>query len=494
MSFLSQLNTVGALQFAKFQSLLADFVTKDATDLTTRLMFLKDAAIVFGAKSAVLLPLLEAAIESNELPDPSTLTYSAPAVSAQNVFCALPVDQLTLPEESFSVFVGDLQPNVTEEELKAAFASVGDIKEAIVIKDKVTQVNKGYGFLHFRDKATRERILTAQFAQTPVGGRIVRLKRSEEKLCVFVGNIDGSKTPAQVSAGLHHVLDQVIPADGLTIEVKGTDDGRNRGYAFVTCRSQPYAELVKQIIGATSMSNRTLVAKWADSQKPPNSEDSQRQDKDVYVANLALSLSDDQLRQHFSSCGEIYKCMITRDPGTNKSKGFGFIGFTTREGVDLAISMNDTELLGQRIRVSSARSNHSQRNARGGGRGFDQGGYGGRGGQGQGRGGFGSPYGNQGGYGAPGYGNQQNYGRQNYGGGYGQQQTGGYGQQQGAYPQPYGAPQTDYNYPPAPQQQQQQQSYTQRTQQTTPQYNTQPPRVAQFQTPHAATSNPYASY
>lgn len=125
----------------------------------------------------------------------------------------------------------------------------------------------GYGFLQFRDRETQDRALSSAFSNVLVQGRPVRLKRAEEKLCVFVGNLDGNRTTDEIVKALHFILDQVIPADAVTIEAKATPDGRNRGYAFVTARSQPYAELARQMLGASSVSGRALVAKWADSQK-----------------------------------------------------------------------------------------------------------------------------------------------------------------------------------------------------------------------------------
>lgn len=57
--------------------------------------------------------------------------------------CSLPVDSLTLPEEIFSVYVGDLASTVTESDLREAFASQSGLKEVAVIKDKATNACKG---------------------------------------------------------------------------------------------------------------------------------------------------------------------------------------------------------------------------------------------------------------------------------------------------------------------------------------------------------------
>ena len=45
------------------------------------------------------------------------------------------------------LFVGGLPYSTTNETLKKYFLEFGDIEEAVVIHDKVTQKSKGYGFV-----------------------------------------------------------------------------------------------------------------------------------------------------------------------------------------------------------------------------------------------------------------------------------------------------------------------------------------------------------
>ena len=49
------------------------------------------------------------------------------------------------------LFVRGLSWETTDEQLKAAFISYGEIEEAAVVMDRLTGKNKGYGFVNFKD-------------------------------------------------------------------------------------------------------------------------------------------------------------------------------------------------------------------------------------------------------------------------------------------------------------------------------------------------------
>ncbi|KAI0829893.1 hypothetical protein BC628DRAFT_1359236 [Trametes gibbosa] len=149
----------------------------------------------------------------------------------------------------------------------------------------------------------------------------------------------------------------------------------------------------------------------------------------VYVGNLSWNTTDDSLRSAFGNYGQILDSIVMRDRDTGRSRGFGFVTFSSAGEAQNAIqSLNEQELDGRRIKVNLANA----RGSGGGGGGYGGGGYSGGGGFGGGQGG---------GYGGGGYsggGSQGGYGGQ---GGY--QQGGGYsGGGQGGYGGGYGgAPQ-----------------------------------------------------
>lgn len=146
----------------------------------------------------------------------------------------------------------------------------------------------------------------------------------------------------------------------------------------------------------------------------------------VYVGNLSWNTTDDSLRSAFSNYGQILDSIVMRDRDTGRSRGFGFVTFSSSGEAQTAISsLNEQELDGRRIKVNLA-------NARGSGGGGGGGGYGGGGYSGGGfGGGQGGGYSGGGGYSQGGYGGggQGGYGGGGYsgGGGQGGYQQGGYG-------------------------------------------------------------------
>ena len=114
--------------------------------------------------------------------------------------------------------------------------------------------------------------------------------------------------------------------------------------------------------------------------------------KKLFVGGLSWGTDDDGLHAAFEQFGEITEAKVISDRETGRSRGFGFVTFTSDDSAKEAIAaMHETDLDGRTINVNEAR----ERAPRGGG----GGGYGGGGGRGGG-GGYGG--GGGGGYGGGG--------------------------------------------------------------------------------------------
>ncbi|KAJ3220713.1 Glycine-rich RNA-binding protein 4, mitochondrial [Clydaea vesicula] len=117
----------------------------------------------------------------------------------------------------------------------------------------------------------------------------------------------------------------------------------------------------------------------------------------VFVGNLSWNTNEESLRSHFSQYGDVTDAVVLTDRETGRSRGFGFVTFSSSEEAEKAVQeMNEQELDGRQIRVNLAneRSDRGDRNdgnrdgSRGRG-GFNGGARGGRGGSyGGGRGGY----------------------------------------------------------------------------------------------------------
>ena len=74
---------------------------------------------------------------------------------------------------SKKLFVGNLPWSIATEELKALFEKFGTIEDAIVIRDKMTNRSKGFGFVTFTDEADADAAVAEMNEQEFEGRNIV---------------------------------------------------------------------------------------------------------------------------------------------------------------------------------------------------------------------------------------------------------------------------------------------------------------------------------
>jgi len=76
----------------------------------------------------------------------------------------------------------------------------------------------------------------------------------------------------------------------------------------------------------------------------------------IYVGNLAYSVTEGDLRDAFSRFGEVDKVNLICDKFSGESKGFGFVEMGNNSQSDAAIKgLNGTDLKGRTLTVNQAR-------------------------------------------------------------------------------------------------------------------------------------------
>ncbi|KAG6518675.1 hypothetical protein ZIOFF_022155 [Zingiber officinale] len=87
--------------------------------------------------------------------------------------------------------------------------------------------------------------------------------------------------------------------------------------------------------------------------------------KKIFVGGIPTSLTEDELKEHFSSYGEVVERQIMFDHATGRSRGFGFVTFKDEESVDKIISkgkMHDFD--GKQVEIKRAEPKRSSGNQR----------------------------------------------------------------------------------------------------------------------------------
>ncbi|EEY68033.1 uncharacterized protein PITG_18104 [Phytophthora infestans T30-4] len=76
----------------------------------------------------------------------------------------------------------------------------------------------------------------------------------------------------------------------------------------------------------------------------------------LYVANLATRVGQQDLQDLFSKFGRVEKCEVIVDPVTKESRGFGFVTFEdVRDAEDAVKELNNQEVQGRKMRVEHAK-------------------------------------------------------------------------------------------------------------------------------------------
>jgi RNA recognition motif-containing protein len=77
------------------------------------------------------------------------------------------------------IYVGNLDYQMTDEDLKSEFSSYGDIQDVIIIKDHETGRSKGFGFVTFAEESALEKALELDGQE--VRGRQLRVNKARPK-------------------------------------------------------------------------------------------------------------------------------------------------------------------------------------------------------------------------------------------------------------------------------------------------------------------------
>lgn len=76
----------------------------------------------------------------------------------------------------------------------------------------------------------------------------------------------------------------------------------------------------------------------------------------IYVGNVFLGVSEDDLRQAFESYGQVTSVKIITDRYTGNSRGFGFVEMPNHQEAKSALSgLNGKDFKGRSLKVNEAR-------------------------------------------------------------------------------------------------------------------------------------------
>ncbi|KAF2720445.1 RNA-binding domain-containing protein [Polychaeton citri CBS 116435] len=208
----------------------------------------------------------------------------------------------------FSIFVGDLGPEVNEYVLMSLFqGKYPSCKSAKIMSDPISGLSRGYGFVRFSDEGDQQRALV-EMQGVYCGNRPMRISTA---------------TPKNKNVG-------VGPGMGGGMQQHG---GGAPGMGIYSMNAPPMG-----FYGAPQPMNQFT---------DPNN-------TTVFVGGLSGYVTEDELRSFFQGFGEITYVKIP--PG----KGCGFVQFVQRHAAEMAINQMQGYPIGNsRVRLSWGRSQNN---------------------------------------------------------------------------------------------------------------------------------------
>jgi polyadenylate-binding protein len=267
------------------------------------------------------------------------------------------------PQASASLYVGELDPSVTEAMLFELFSQIGSVASIRVCRDAVTRRSLGYAYVNYNATTDGEKALE-ELNYTVIKGRPCRIMWSQRDPAlrktghgnIFIKNLDA----AIDNKALHDTF--VAFGNILSCKVAQDENGNSKGYGFVHYETdEAAAQAIKHVNGMLLNEKKVYVGHHIPKKdRQSKFEEMKANFTNVYIKNIAPDVTDDQFRELFEQYGEVTSSSIARD-NDGKSRGFGFVNFTTHEAASKAVDeLNGKDFQGQELYVGRAQKKHER--------------------------------------------------------------------------------------------------------------------------------------
>ncbi|ROV87946.1 hypothetical protein VSDG_09448 [Cytospora chrysosperma] len=265
---------------------------------------------------------------------------------------------------SASLYVGELDPTVTEAMLFELFSQIGPVASIRVCRDAVTRRSLGYAYVNYNTTSDGEKALE-ELNYTIIKGRPCRIMWSQRDPAlrktgagnVFIKNLD----VAIDNKALHDTF--AAFGNILSCKVAQDEHGNSKGYGFVHYETDEAAsQAIKHVNGMLLNEKKVYVGHHIPKKdRQSKFEEMKANFTNVYVKNINPDTSDEEFRELFAKYGDITSSSLARDQESGKNRGFGFVNFTTHEAAYQAVEeLNGNDFKGQDLYVGRAQKKHER--------------------------------------------------------------------------------------------------------------------------------------
>ncbi|EPS98547.1 hypothetical protein FOMPIDRAFT_1126356 [Fomitopsis schrenkii] len=262
-----------------------------------------------------------------------------------------------MPSPSASLYVGELDPTVTEAMLFEIFNMIGPVASIRVCRDAVTRRSLGYAYVNYLNAADGERALE-QLNYSLIKGRACRIMWSQRDPAlrktgqgnIFIKNLDeqiDNKALHDTFAAFGNVLSCKVATD---------EHGRSKGYGFVHYETAEAAESAIKAVNGMLLNDKKVYVGHHISKKERQSklEEMKAQFTNVYVKNLDPEVNDEEFYDLFGQFGTVTSAVIQKDD-EGRSRGFGFVNYEAHDDAQKAVeTLHDNDYKGRKLFVTRA--------------------------------------------------------------------------------------------------------------------------------------------
>uniref|UniRef100_A0A3Q4GTL3 ELAV like neuron-specific RNA binding protein 2 n=1 Tax=Neolamprologus brichardi TaxID=32507 RepID=A0A3Q4GTL3_NEOBR len=317
-------------------------------------------------------------------------TSNGPSTITNN--CSSPVESGSVEDSKTNLIVNYLPQNMTQEELKSLFGSIGEIESCKLVRDKITVSLYSLCYEWVMDGLT---CLCVSYARPS--------SASIRDANLYVSGLPKTMTQKELEQ-LFSQYGRIITSRILVDQVTGV----SRGVGFIrfdrrveaeeaikglNCQKPPGATEPITVKFANNPSQKTSQALLSQLYQSPNrrypgplAQQAQRFSRFspmaidgvtslaginipghagtgwcIFVYNLAPDADESILWQMFGPFGAVTNVKVIRDFNTNKCKGFGFVTMTNYDEAAVAIASLNGYRLGDRVLQVSFKTNKTHK-------------------------------------------------------------------------------------------------------------------------------------
>ncbi|EOY26974.1 Poly(A) binding protein 6, putative isoform 3 [Theobroma cacao] len=258
------------------------------------------------------------------------------------------------PLQRASLYVGDLDPDVTELDLFRIFSTVAPIVSLRLCRCLRTGKSLRYGYINFFSDAHASKAL-ACLNHTDLKGKPVRIMWSHRDpfprkiglANLFVKNLDPTVTSAR--------LEGIFCRFGTILSCKvAEENGKSKGFGFVQFDSEESAKAAITALHGTMLEGKKLYVSKFVKKSERTAAAEEEKFTNLYVKNLVDGMTEDLLEEMFSRYGKVCSVVVMKD-GKGSSRGFGFVNFQSPDDAKKALeAMNGVQLGSKNLFVGRA--------------------------------------------------------------------------------------------------------------------------------------------